>query len=283
MIRVETLSKHFSGAKPSAFARLLAGSAQGNVPVPVAALNQVSMTLRDGNITGLLGLNGAGKSTLLRLIYGLMQPSAGQVFVNEVDVSADATAARRQIGVLPDDTGLYKRLTARENIAYFGRLQGMSDAALSASSAALIERLGMQDIADRRAEGFSLGERMKTALARALVHNPQHILLDEPTNGLDVLTTRSVRQLLLDLKQQGRCIVFSSHLMHEISGLCDRLIIIHKGRIVMEGTLPEIRAAACTSDLEEAFVQLIREAKPGHDTEPSHDAEPGHDTCEQGI
>ncbi len=222
----------------------------------INALKDVSFTLNDGEITGLLGVNGAGKTTLMRLIYGLLQPNAGRVLVDGIDVSREPGLARQRLGVLPDDTGLYKRLTARENIRYFGELHHLSPADLTTHCEALIELLGMHNIADRRAEGFSLGERMKTALARAIVHQPQHIMLDEPTNGLDVITTRAVRRMLYTLRDQGRCVLFSSHLMHEVTGLCDRIIVIAQGRIVADGTVAAVIEQTQTTSLEEAFIYL---------------------------
>lgn len=235
MIRIENISKHFG---------------------QIRALNNISCEFRDGEITGLLGLNGAGKTTLMRLIYSLLQPTDGRILVDGLDVNLHPQAIRRALGVLPDDAGLYKRLSARENIHYFGELQGIDPADLAQRTQQLIELLGMHAIAERRAEGFSLGERMKTALARAIVHQPQHILLDEPTNGLDVITTRAVRKLLLALRDQGRCVVFSSHLMHEVGGLCDRVIIVAGGVIVAEGSVAEVIAQAGCVSLEDAFVSL---------------------------
>lgn len=255
MIRVEQLGKTFPVKQVKRIALPFgkhAPAAQG-----IVALHNVSFTLNDGEITGLLGLNGAGKSTLMRLIYGLLPPSSGEVWVDNFCVSQEPNRARQQLGVLPDDTGLYKRLTARENIRYFGELQGINSAELEQSINKLIRWLGMESIADRRAEGFSLGERMKTALARAIVHQPQHILLDEPTNGLDVITTRAVRHLLHELKADGRCVIFSSHLMHEVSGLCDRIIVIHKGDILADGNLDAIKEIGEASNLEDAFVNLV--------------------------
>lgn len=243
MIRIEHLSKSFGGTK--------------NTPA-IQALQNISLELRDGEITGLLGLNGAGKSTLLRLIYGLLEASSGEVLVDNTSVARSANNARRQLGVLPDDTGLYKRLTARENIRYFGELQGMSGVALENNIDQLIGWLGMEAIAERKTEGFSLGERMKTALARAIVHKPQHILLDEPSNGLDVITTRAVRRLLHELKSEGRCVLFSSHLMHEVSGLCDRVVVIAGGKIVADGTVADIKAIGQGQTLEDAFVNLVQ-------------------------
>lgn len=258
MIRVEHLSKVFYPKKQKNSA-LPDGKKVPEANV-ITALNDVSFTLKDGEITGLLGLNGAGKSTLMRLIYGLLQPTAGDVWVDEHQLSVAPNAARQQLGVLPDDTGLYKRLSARENIRYFGELQGLSGLQLEESINQLINWLGMEAIADRRAEGFSLGERMKTALARAIVHQPQHILLDEPTNGLDVITTRSVRRLLHELKAQNRCVIFSSHLMHEVSGLCDRILVIHHGRILADGNLDAIMDTGQANNLEDAFVNLVQAA-----------------------
>lgn len=245
MIRIENISKHFGNAKTGV----------------ITALQDINLELRDGEITGLLGLNGAGKSTLLRLIYGLQQPSAGNIYINDLNVQRQPHAARRQLGVLPDDTGLYKRLSARENIAYFGELQGLSKAELEQNTSELIQLLGMEAIAGRPADGFSLGERMKTALARAIVHRPQHILLDEPTNGLDVITTRAVRNMLLNLRDQGRCVLFSSHLMHEVSGLCDRILIISAGRIVADGTVAGVIASTGEASLEDAFIALSQTAQ----------------------
>ena len=235
MIQVEHISKQFG---------------------KIEALKDVSFTLNDGEITGLLGVNGAGKTTLVRLIYGLLQPSSGRILVDGVEVAQQPDRARQRLGVLPDDTGLYKRLTARENIRYFGELHHLSPASLTESCEELIELLGMHNIADRRAEGFSLGERMKTALARAIVHQPQHIMLDEPTNGLDVITTRAVRRMLVALRDQGRCVLFSSHLMHEVTGLCDRIIVIAQGRIVADGSVAAVIEQTQTTSLEEAFIYL---------------------------
>ena len=222
----------------------------------VVALDKVSLRINDGEIVGLLGLNGAGKSTLMRLMYGLLAPCEGSILVDGVNVARQPDAARRQLGVLPDNAGLYKRLTARENIEYFARLQGVPEAAIAPACDSLIELLGMESIASRYAEGFSLGERMKTALARAIVHDPAHILLDEPTNGLDVITTRAVRRLLHAQKAAGKSVLFSSHLMYEVENLCDRVIVIAGGQIVADGSVAEVVAKSGRPSLEEAFVQL---------------------------
>lgn len=223
----------------------------------VKAVNGVDFTAADGQITGLLGPNGAGKTTTLRMLYTLMQPDVGQVLVDGVDVAADPQAARRALGVLPDARGVYKRLSARENIAYFGQLHGLDRATIDARTERLVQALNMADFIDRRAEGFSQGQRTKTAIARALVHDPHNVVLDEPTNGLDVMTTRSLREFLKELRGEGRCVVFSSHIMQEVAALCDRIVIIAKGTVVAAGTADELRAHYGEENLEDAFVKAI--------------------------
>ena len=223
----------------------------------IVAVDDVSFTARDGEITGLLGPNGAGKTTTLRMLYTLMAPDAGRVLVDGLDPVHEAGAVRRRLGVLPDARGLYKRLTARENIAYFGRLHGIDPAGIHARTERLAAALGMQDCIDRRTEGFSQGQRTKTAIARALVHDPRNVLLDEPTNGLDVMTTRSLRRFLAGLKDEGRCVLFSSHIMQEVAALCDRIVVIAHGRVVAQGTPDQLRAQTGRASLEDAFVQVI--------------------------
>jgi len=223
----------------------------------VRAVEGVSFVARDGEITGLLGPNGAGKTTTLRMLYTLMRPDRGRVMVDGLDAERESLEVRRHLGVLPDARGLYKRLTARENIEYFAALQGVPPALAAQRIAALIETLGMEDFAERRSEGLSQGQRVKTALARALVHEPRNLVLDEPTNGLDVLATRNLRQFLLRLKSQGRCILISTHIMQEVAALCDQVIIIAHGRVVAQGTPDELRARAGEAQLEDAFMQLI--------------------------
>jgi len=223
---------------------------------PVAAVDGVSFEAQDGAVTGLLGPNGAGKTTTLRMLYGLIAPDAGRVSVDDVDVAQRPLAARRHLGVLPDTRGLYPRLTAREHILYFGRLQGLSPQVLEQRLSALAELLDLREIIDRRAAGFSQGERMKVALARALVHEPRNVLLDEPTNGLDVMSTRATREWIRRLRQQGRCVVFSSHIMQEVAALCDTIVIIAGGRVVARGTPDELREQSGRADLEDAFVAL---------------------------
>jgi sodium transport system ATP-binding protein len=223
----------------------------------VRAVNGVSFTARDGEITGLLGPNGAGKTTTLRMLYTLMKPDAGQVLVDGVDAYTDALAVRRRLGVLPDARGLYKRLTAAENIDYFGKLHGMEPALLAQRREALIGGLDMRDIATRRTEGFSQGQRVKTAIARALVHDPRNVLLDEPTNGLDVMATRAMRRFMRQLKDEGRCVLFSSHIMQEVAALCDRIVVIARGRVVADESPDALRAQTGEANLEDAFVKLI--------------------------
>ncbi|GAB3100844.1 ABC transporter ATP-binding protein [Lysobacter terrae] len=223
----------------------------------VKAVDGVSFTARDGEITGLLGPNGAGKTTTLRMLYTLMKPEQGSITVDGLDASREPEAVRRALGVLPDARGVYKRLTARENIAYFGELHGMSAADIARRTDVLSSALDMRDILDRQTEGFSQGQRTKTAIARALVHDPKNVILDEPTNGLDVMTTRAMRAFLQQLKAEGRCVIFSSHIMQEVAALCDRIVIIAKGRVVAAGSADELRAQTGESNLEDAFVKAI--------------------------
>jgi len=223
----------------------------------VRAVDGVSFDVRDGEITGLLGANGAGKSTTLGVMAGLLRPDAGRVEVNGLH----ARNARRHLGALLDHQGLYPRLTARENIAYFGELHGLSGPRLRGRVAETIDLLGLRPVADRRTRGFSQGERTKVALARALVHEPQHLLLDEVANGLDVPTVRSLRQLLLRLRGEGRAILFSSHVLEQVEALCDRVVIIAAGRVVAQGTVDEIKQRAGSTSLEEAFVGLAAAKK----------------------
>jgi sodium transport system ATP-binding protein len=227
----------------------------------VRAVDGVSFAAKDGAITGLLGPNGAGKTTTLRMLYTLMKPDRGQVLIDGIDAAVDPLSVRRRLGVLPDARGLYKRLTPRENIDYFGQLQGLDKATLKSRREGLIDALDMRDIADRRTEGFSQGQRVKTAIARALVHDPRNVVLDEPTNGLDVMSTRALRDFLRRLKDQGHCVLFSSHIMQEVAALCDRVVVIARGRVQAEGTLDELRAQAGEQDLEEAFVRIIMTAE----------------------
>ena len=222
----------------------------------VQAVNDVSFVARDGAVTGLLGPNGAGKTTTLRMVYGLMRQDAGRILVDDVDVAAAPQEAQARLGVLPDASGLYPRLTAREHIYYYGELQGLAGGQLADRAAYLIETLDMNSIADRRVGGFSHGERTKVALARALVHDPQNVLLDEPTNGLDVMSTRAVRDIIRRLRDDGRAVLFSSHVMQEVSALCDEIVVIARGTVAAVGTPDELRRQTGHENLEDAFVAL---------------------------
>jgi sodium transport system ATP-binding protein len=223
----------------------------------IAAVRGVSFVARDGQITGLLGANGAGKSTTLRMLYTVLKPDQGDALIDGTSVSADALAARRSIGVLSHGAGVYNHLTARENIAYFGELHGLSRPERKARCDELIELLEMQPFADRLAKGFSQGQKLKTALARALVHKPRNVLLDEPTNGLDVMAVRGLRKLLGQLRDAGHCVLFSSHVMQEVEQLCDEVVVIASGQVVAAGALADIRTRAGNQQLEDAFVSLM--------------------------
>jgi sodium transport system ATP-binding protein len=222
----------------------------------VTAVDGVSFVAQDGAITGLLGPNGAGKTTTLRMLYAVMKPDSGEVRVDNVNAVVAPQDAQARLGVLPDGFGLYPRLTAREHLDYFGELQGIDGDRLSKRTEELIDLLDMRGIADRRTGGFSHGERTKVALARALVHDPQNVLLDEPTNGLDVMSTRAVRAIVRSLRDAGRCVLFSSHVMQEVSALCDSIVVIASGRVVAQGTPDELRRQTGYENLEDAFVAL---------------------------
>jgi sodium transport system ATP-binding protein len=225
----------------------------------VQALETVDFTAADGRITGLLGPNGAGKSTTLRIISTVLKPDSGRVTVDGINVSTDSVAARLQLGVLPHASGLYPRLTAIENIRYYGELNGLEGTDLKHRIAELVELLEMQEFATRPAKGYSQGQRIKVALARALVHRPKNVVLDEPTNGLDVMATRALRAIIRRVRDAGHCVLFSSHVMQEVAALCDGIIIIAHGRIVAHGTPDEIRQQTGETDLEEAFVKAVGE------------------------
>ena len=223
----------------------------------VVAVDDVSFTARDGQITGLLGPNGAGKTTTLRMLYTLLKPDAGSMRIDGIDPEAEPLQVKRAMGVVPDSRGLYDRLSARENIAYYGRLQGLDKASISRRIEQLATVMDMHEFIDRRTTGFSQGQRVKVAIARALIHDPRTVLLDEPTNGLDVMTTRALRGFLRQLKNEGRCVVLSTHIMQEVAALCDRIVIIAKGRVAAEGTADELLRRSGRDNLEDAFVQLI--------------------------
>jgi sodium transport system ATP-binding protein len=224
---------------------------------PVTAVREVSLQAADGRITGLLGPNGAGKSTTLRMLYTVLRPDRGDALIDGRSAVREPLAARARLGVLPHGAGIYPNLTARENILYFGALQGLARAARRARTAELVKLLEMEEFADRPARGLSQGERLRTALARALVHRPRNLLLDEPTNGLDVMAVRALRRLLQQLRDEGHCVLFSSHVMQEVSALCDEVVVIAHGVVLEQGTPEEIRARTGAGSLEEAFVRLI--------------------------
>ena len=238
MIEVTDLAKHFG---------------------TVQAVRHVSFRAPDGAITGLLGPNGAGKTTTLRMIATLVTPTHGNARVDGIDCSADPLAVRERIGVLSDARGLYARLTARENIHYYGALRRMPDAAIEASIARLADLLDMGELLERRTDGFSQGEKMKVAIARTLVHDPPNVMLDEATNGLDVMTTRKLREVIRRLRDAGKCVLFSSHVMQEVTALCDEIVIVARGAVVAHGTADELLATSGCATLEDAFVHLTGE------------------------
>ena len=238
MIEVQNLVKHFG---------------------PIRAVDGVSFVCGDGEVFGLLGPNGAGKTTTLRMLATMLQPMAGTARVDGHDVLKEPTEVRQAVGVLPETVGLYGRLTAREQLRYFGKLYGLADAALEGRIEELLAMLEMTEYADRRCEGFSKGMRQKVALGRALIHDPKTMILDEPTAGLDVMSARSVRDFIDRFREEGRCVLLSTHVMSEAERLCDRIAIIHKGKILVQGTLNELRQRTGEENLEEAFVRLVGE------------------------
>ena len=221
------------------------------------AVSDVSFVARDGEVTGLLGPNGAGKTTTLRILSTILKADAGVAKVDGLDCARDANAVRRKLGVVTAGSGLYPRLTAREHVDYYGRLHGMRDAQLRQRGDQIADELQMRDIIDRRVAGFSQGEKLKVTIARALVHDPRNVLLDEPTNGLDVIATRAMRSIIKGFKEQGRCVVVSTHVMQEVAALCDRIVIVGKGRVVADGTAAELLTKTGKSSLEDAFVALV--------------------------
>ena len=223
----------------------------------VQALGGVSFTARDGQITALLGPNGAGKTTLLRTLVGLLKRDHGSILIGGVDPERDPMAVRRNIGFLTDQFGLYERLTTREYLHYFGELNDMQAPALRTRIGEVAELLGMEDILDRRAKGFSQGQRIKVALARTLLHRPRHLLLDEPSRGLDVMSTRALRTALNALREDGCCVIMATHVMQEVTHLCDDVIVIAKGHTVAQGSPEELCRRTGITNLEDAFVSLV--------------------------
>jgi sodium transport system ATP-binding protein len=223
----------------------------------VHAVRGVSFEARDGEITGLLGPNGAGKTTTLRMLYSLLPPDEGEIRIDGLDPTRDAMAIKRTLGVVPDGRGLYTRLTARENIRYYAELHGLEKPALESRIEQLTHTLDMEEFIDRRTEGFSQGQRVKVAIARAMVHEPQTVLMDEPSNGLDVMSTRALRKYIRGLKNGGHSVVLSTHIMQEVAALCDRIVIIAKGEVAANGTADELLTRSGCNSLEDAFVKLI--------------------------
>jgi len=223
----------------------------------VLAVQNVSFSALNGQITGLLGPNGAGKSTTLRMLYTLLKPESGLAVIDGFDITRNPIEVQSRIGVLADARGLYERLTTRENIRYYGHLHGLEGEPLESQIEKLLVLLDMQDIADRRTAGFSTGEKLKVAIARALVHNPPNVLLDEPTNGLDVMSTRAMRQFILRLRDDGKCVLFTSHVMQEVAALCDQIVIIAKGVVSATGSPNDLRRQTGHENLEDAFVAAI--------------------------
>lgn len=223
----------------------------------VNAVQDVTFSAQNGRITGILGPNGAGKTTTLRMIYAVLKPDAGSVRIDGLDTATQADQARTQLGVLPDARGLYPRLTPREHLRYFGELHGLSGSILEHNIAELLTLLDMHDFANRPTEGMSMGQRLKVAIGRALVHRPTNVILDEPTNGLDVMSTRAMRDVLRRLREDGRCVLLSSHVMQEVAALCDDVVIMARGKVVLKGTPDEIRQLTGQENLEDAFVAAI--------------------------
>lgn len=244
MIHATNLSKTFVGVP-------------GQPKRQVVAVESVSFTAQDGSITGLLGPNGAGKSTTLRMLATLIKPDSGEAIIDGHSIRNDVLTVRQHLGFMPHNAGIYPRLTTRENIQYYARLCGLDKRTTRVRVDELIEMLAMQEFADRRTAGFSQGQKTKVALARALVHRPQTLMLDEPTNGLDVMATRGLRDIIRQLAKDGHCVVFSSHIMQEVAALCNEIAIISDGKISMTGSLDHLLHTTEQSSLEDAFVCAI--------------------------
>jgi sodium transport system ATP-binding protein len=223
----------------------------------VQALGGVSFTAADGQITALLGPNGAGKTTLLRTLIGLLKRDHGKISVDGIDPAVDPLAVRNNIGFLTDQFGLYERLSTREYLVYFGELNGMERPAIARRIDEVTELLGMEDILERRSKGFSQGQRIKVALARTLLHRPRNLLLDEPSRGLDVMSTRALRRALTALREDGCCVIMATHVMQEVTHLCDDVVVIAKGFTVAQGSPAQLCERTGIANLEDAFVSLV--------------------------
>lgn len=241
MISVQNLKKAFADKKRG----------------PIRAVDGVSFHVKAGEIYGLLGLNGAGKTTTMRLLATMLRADEGTIIINGKDASTHPEEVRAQIGFLTGSTGLYLRLSPREIMYYFGRLSGMADSLIKTSAADLIERLNMSDFVDRRVDKLSSGQKQRASIARTLIHDPPVLILDEPTIGLDVVTSRAIVEFIAESKRRGKSVILSTHVMHEAAKLCDRIGIIHAGRMRSEGTLEEFRRQTGKNDLDDIFVSAI--------------------------
>jgi sodium transport system ATP-binding protein len=221
-------------------------------------LRGISFEAHSGEIFGLLGPNGAGKTTTLRIVCTLLAPDAGSVEVLGFDTRTTPQEVRRRVGVVTAEIGVYPRLSARENIAYFAELSGVLDGELTRRVDAVIERLDMGSFAGQRAESLSSGQKQKVAIGRAIVHDPPVLMFDEPTSNLDVLASREIREFMVESKGRGKCVIFSTHVLHDAERLCDRVAILHRGRVVASGSTAEVRGDS--QDLEDSFLSLVETA-----------------------
>lgn len=253
MIRVQGLSKEFNDFNGT-----------------FRALDNVSFEVRPGEIYGLLGPNGAGKTTCLRILSTVLKPTRGLAEVAGINVMHDAEGVRRNIGFMSCNTGIYDRMTAREMVEYFGRLYGIPEEKLQTRIEEIFDVLQMHDIKDRLGSKMSTGMKQKVSIARTIVHDPPVIIFDEPTSGLDVLVARNVLQAVETLKDQGKCIIFSTHIMREVEKLCDRISVIHRGQILDEGTLPELADRHDQPDVEELFFDLIQQKDAELEVDSEH-------------
>jgi len=223
----------------------------------VVAVDDVSLIAKNGSITGLLGPNGAGKTTTLRTLYGLQKPDQGKVLIDDINVTENLVSAASNMGIFPDSIGLYDRLTTKEHLEFYGEMHGLNGAALTDAINRTQQYFDIEELLDRKCKGFSHGQQMKVALSRALIHGPKNLILDEPTNGLDVMSIRMLRELLRQLRDEGKCILFSSHVMQEVTALCDHIYIMANGKVIAEGTPEQLCEQAGKESLEDAFVSLI--------------------------
>ena len=223
----------------------------------VVAVDNLSLKAEDGSITGLLGPNGAGKTTTLRTLYGLQKPDQGKAFIDAIDVTKNLVTAASNMGIFPDSIGLYDRLTTREHLEFYGEMHGFYGQALTDAISRTQQYFDIEELLDRKCKGFSHGQQMKVALSRALIHGPKNLILDEPTNGLDVMSIRMLRELLRRLRDEGKCILFSSHVMQEVTALCDHIYIMARGKVIAQGTPEQLCQQAGKDTLEDAFVSLI--------------------------